>query len=76
MVHSLDFDRFAGQDLTGADGCIETHGVALQGLHVASRHSSRSRTQWQLQLWNSMDWFVGENLPETIDFPIKYRGFL
>ena len=44
MVNSLDFDRFdAGQDLTGADGCIETHGVALQGLHVASRHSSRSR---------------------------------
>ena len=24
----------------------------------------------------SMDWFVGENLQETIDFPIKYGSFL
>ena len=24
----------------------------------------------------SMDWFVGENLQETIDFPIKYGAFL
>ena len=23
-------------------------------------------------LW--LDWFVGENLQETIDFPIKYMG--
>ena len=25
---------------------------------------------------NSMDWFVGENLQETIDFPMKYGVFL
>ena len=24
----------------------------------------------------SMDWFVGENLQETIDIPIKYGAFL
>jgi hypothetical protein len=26
-------------------------------------------------LQGSMDWFKGKSKPETIDFPIKYRGF-
>jgi hypothetical protein len=50
--------------------------LRLVGFPAGFRHFLEIKSPKKKQSLNSMDWFVGENLQETIDFPIKYGAFL